>query len=219
MPGFGLEHPFRLAAAAVAAGCLLVLVFRGRTARAARLPRALYLLALAAVVLTFGEPYYLSRSGPPVVVELLDVSASVPSPADFHRRAALLAESNIAAARIAGFSVMEMDEAGNLARIIEKPPPELVASMPEPILVSMNCWRFQPAIFDACRSIERSSRGEYELQDAIQMLLAGATLVGLGTAVYSREMEVFTEINRGITAYLKEKGYASIREIVGRAHE
>lgn len=56
-------------------------------------------------------------------------------------------------------------------------------------------------------------------QDAIQMLLAGATLVGLGTAVYSREMEVFTEINRGITAYLKEKGYASIREIVGRAHE
>ena len=34
--------------------------------------------------------------------------------------------------------------------------------------VSMNCWRFSPVIFDACRAIPRSARNEYELADAVQ---------------------------------------------------
>jgi glucose-1-phosphate thymidylyltransferase len=31
----------------------------------------------------------------------------------------------------------------------------------------MNCWRFGPAIFEACRAIEPSPRGEYELPSAV----------------------------------------------------
>ena len=31
----------------------------------------------------------------------------------------------------------------------------------------MNCWRFGPTIFEACRSIDRSLRGEYEIPDAV----------------------------------------------------
>jgi glucose-1-phosphate thymidylyltransferase len=31
----------------------------------------------------------------------------------------------------------------------------------------MNCWRFTPAIMDACRKIHPSPRGEYELTDAV----------------------------------------------------
>jgi len=56
-------------------------------------------------------------------------------------------------------------------------------------------------------------------EDAVQMLLAGATLIGLGSAVYYQGMEVFGKINQGMTAYLNQKGYASVSEIVGRAHE
>ena len=32
----------------------------------------------------------------------------------------------------------------------------------------MNCWRFGPAIFPACRSIPLSPRGEYEIVAAVQ---------------------------------------------------
>jgi len=41
-----------------------------------------------------------------------------------------------------------------------------------PDLVSMNCWRFGPAIFQACRSITPSPRGELELPDAVQYSIA-----------------------------------------------
>jgi glucose-1-phosphate thymidylyltransferase len=32
----------------------------------------------------------------------------------------------------------------------------------------MNCWRFGPSIFRACRSIEPSPRGELELPNAVR---------------------------------------------------
>jgi glucose-1-phosphate thymidylyltransferase len=34
-------------------------------------------------------------------------------------------------------------------------------------LISMNVWRFDHRIFDACRDVPRSSRGEYELPEAV----------------------------------------------------
>ncbi len=36
-------------------------------------------------------------------------------------------------------------------------------------LVSMNCWRFDERIFDACRDVPRSSRGEFELPQAVML--------------------------------------------------
>jgi glucose-1-phosphate thymidylyltransferase len=86
--------------------------------------------------------------------------------AGFDRRG-LLRGSNIPAERIARFALFETDDNGCLCRVVEKPDPELVASLPDPILVSMNCWRFTPAIFTACGSISPSVRGEYEIPDAV----------------------------------------------------
>lgn len=82
-------------------------------------------------------------------------------------RAGLLASGHIPADRIAKFAVVETDAGGNLRRIIEKPTESVVARLPEPILISMNCWRFGPAIFKACQSIDKSPRGEYEIPDAV----------------------------------------------------
>ena len=81
---------------------------------------------------------------------------------------ALLAGSNIPAERIARFAVVESDGAGCLRRIVEKPDAATLARLPRPLGVSMNCWRFTPAIFTACRSIGPSPRGELELTDAVQ---------------------------------------------------
>jgi len=83
-------------------------------------------------------------------------------------RDGMLQGSNIEPERIEGFAVINVDDEGYMRRIIEKPDAKLLASMPEPICLSMNCWRFNSAIFDACRSIEPSSRGELELPHAVQ---------------------------------------------------
>ena len=79
----------------------------------------------------------------------------------------LITTSNIPAARIFRFALMEQDDCGYLRRIVEKPEPEAVEDFSETFLVSMNCWRFGPEIFAACRSIDKSSRGEFEIADAV----------------------------------------------------
>jgi len=83
-------------------------------------------------------------------------------------REAMLAESNIAAERIPSFAVVKIDDDGNMEQIIEKPDEETLNLLPEPICLSMNCWRFGPDIFEACRKIEPSPRGELELPDAVE---------------------------------------------------
>jgi len=83
-------------------------------------------------------------------------------------RQSMLAGSNIPADRITKFAVIQAGDDGNMIRIIEKPDPEVIASMPEPICISMNCWRFGPKIFEACKCIKPSPRGELELPDAVQ---------------------------------------------------
>ncbi|MDC0935781.1 sugar phosphate nucleotidyltransferase [Pirellulales bacterium] len=84
------------------------------------------------------------------------------------QRAGLLAASNIPAERISRFALMEQDDCGTLRKILEKPEHEVVENPSEPLLVSMNCWRFGPEIFAACRAIGKSSRGENELPDAVE---------------------------------------------------
>jgi len=79
-----------------------------------------------------------------------------------------LCEGNIPPERIAGFAVIQTDSAGLMVRIIEKPSAEQLAKLGRSVVVSMNCWRFGPAIFDACRAIGPSPRGELELTDAVQ---------------------------------------------------
>lgn len=81
---------------------------------------------------------------------------------------AMLSGSNIAEDRIRHFAVGKIDAAGCLERILEKPSDEILASLPRPLWLSMNCWRFGPSIFEACRNIKPSPRGEWELPDAVQ---------------------------------------------------
>ena len=70
--------------------------------------------------------------------------------------------------RIKRFAVAKIDAAGRLERIIEKPDEATLAAMPRPLWLSMNCWRFGPSIFAACRAIRPSPRGEFEIPDAVQ---------------------------------------------------
>jgi dihydroorotate dehydrogenase (NAD+) catalytic subunit len=55
-------------------------------------------------------------------------------------------------------------------------------------------------------------------RDAIEIMMAGARLVGIGTAVYSRGPEVFALVVEEMTAWLEENGYKGVEEIIGLAH-
>ncbi|AKB53425.1 dihydroorotate dehydrogenase B catalytic subunit [Methanosarcina sp. A14] len=55
-------------------------------------------------------------------------------------------------------------------------------------------------------------------QDAIEMMMAGAAVVQVGSAVYDR-LDVFSEISTGIEAFLQRKGYSDVKELIGLAHE
>jgi glucose-1-phosphate thymidylyltransferase len=83
-------------------------------------------------------------------------------------RDALVRLGNIDPERVAKFSVIDIDEAGMLERIIEKPDSATVASIGPQIFVGMNSWSLPPGIYGACRAIAPSARGELELPDAVQ---------------------------------------------------
>jgi dihydroorotate dehydrogenase (NAD+) catalytic subunit len=55
-------------------------------------------------------------------------------------------------------------------------------------------------------------------RDAVEFILAGASAVQIGTAIALKSPNVFKTVNRGITAYLKKKGFRSVNEIVGLSH-
>ena len=84
----------------------------------------------------------------------------------------LAERSNIEPARVLAFALGTVGADGCLAALIEKPDASALARIGPERRVSMNCWRFPPAIFDACRRLAPSARGELELTDAINMTIA-----------------------------------------------
>lgn len=84
---------------------------------------------------------------------------------------ALVRESNIPAERIQEFAYPVIGPDGFLADLVEKPDDETAAKFAGSRLVSMNCWRFNPAIFPICREVPRSPRGEYEVTLAVTLAI------------------------------------------------
>lgn len=56
-------------------------------------------------------------------------------------------------------------------------------------------------------------------KDAIEMMMAGASLVGIGTGVYYRGPTIFNNITKEIEEWMKTNSYNNIKQIIGAAHE
>jgi dTDP-glucose pyrophosphorylase len=74
--------------------------------------------------------------------------------------------------RIGTFALLERDRDGSLRRIHEKPGTAAVRDAGPAALISMNVWRFDQQIFDACRDVPLSPRGERELPQAAGLAIS-----------------------------------------------
>ncbi len=82
-------------------------------------------------------------------------------------RERLLAQSNFPRERVSRYATLSIGPDGYLAGIAEKPGGVAVDAGGGEIFLSMNLWRFGPDIFEACRRVPRSTRGEFELPQAV----------------------------------------------------
>lgn len=102
-----------------------------------------------------------------VIAEL----ARPPAPAlPAFSRDGLVRDGQIPPERIARYALLDIDDDRMLRRIVEKPDAARAAAMHD-ARVSMNCWHFDARIFEACRRVPRSSRGEHELPLAVQFAI------------------------------------------------
>ena len=61
--------------------------------------------------------------------------------------------------------------------------------------------------------------GIYTFEDVVEFIYAGAGAVQIGTAIMDEGVEVFSKINEGLEEFMSKKGFSSIDEMIGLAHE
>jgi dihydroorotate dehydrogenase/ferredoxin len=59
--------------------------------------------------------------------------------------------------------------------------------------------------------------GIYEAQDALQYLLCGCPLVGVGSALYFQGPQILDTLHAGICSWMQTKGYAAVSDFQGKA--
>jgi len=133
---------------------------------------------LAAQSFTGDESFLVLNSDNYYPVEVLRALRRLGEPGlPAFERDALVDKSNIPHERIAGYALLKIDRAGYLEKIVEKPGEMApTAGGDEETFISMNCWRFAPGIFQACREVPLSARGEFELPEAVQFGISSSGL-------------------------------------------
>ncbi len=56
-------------------------------------------------------------------------------------------------------------------------------------------------------------------EDAVEMMMAGASAVGIGSGVYYRNINIFDKVKKEILEFMEEENIESLNEIIGAAHE
>jgi dihydroorotate dehydrogenase (NAD+) catalytic subunit len=78
------------------------------------------------------------------------------------------------------------------------------------------------AVYDIYKSVEIpviGTGGVTSGEDAIEMMMAGASWVSVGTAVYYRGPKAFGGIANEMKAWMEGNGAKGLKDIIGVAHE
>lgn len=60
--------------------------------------------------------------------------------------------------------------------------------------------------------------GVTKWQDVIEIMMAGAPLVGIGTATYSKGMNIYGELKKELANYMKTNHYTDLKQLIGITH-
>ncbi len=124
---------------------------------------------LAARSFTGNDPFLVINSDNYYPVDVLRRLADLDEPGlPAFSGPTLIRESNIRADRVRAYAILQIAPDGSLADIVEKPDDEMVAALGDEFFVSMNCWKLDERIFEACRLVPPSARGEVELPNAVR---------------------------------------------------
>jgi glucose-1-phosphate thymidylyltransferase len=125
-------------------------------------------------------------------------SASPPALVGF-ARSTLIASGNVAPDRVGRFGALEIDDSGHLISITPR-----TGTIPAEgeVYASMNCWLFDSRIFDVCRSVPMSPRGELELPRAVQMAV---DTMGMEFTVVRMNSPVLDMTTRGDIATVQKR--------------
>jgi len=74
-------------------------------------------------------------------------------------------------------------------------------------------------IYEAVKIPIIGTGGVNDGYDAIEMMMAGASYAGVGTAIYFRGPDAFKKIESEMRVWLKEREYKNVSEIIGEAHK
>jgi glucose-1-phosphate thymidylyltransferase len=129
---------------------------------------------LAAEQFTRGAPFVVLNSDNYYPVEALACLGSETPPALIgFARTALIERGNVAAGGAERFGALQVDPEGNLVTIASRQGGAVAAGE---VYASMNCWLFDSSIFDACRTVPVSPRGELELTRAVQLAVDSGSM-------------------------------------------
>ncbi len=120
---------------------------------------------LAAEMLVAGGPFVVLNGDNYYPVSVMAELRNATAPALPAFDAAALVEGGIPAERIASYATLDLAEDGTLRGLNEKPG-EGTPLVPG-ARISMNIWLFDRTIFQACREVPISRRGERELPEAV----------------------------------------------------
>lgn len=124
---------------------------------------------LAAESFAGADPFLVLNSDNYYPVKMFEALRALDGPGlPVFRRSTLVSLGNIDPDRIRGYAILTISPDGYLENIIEKPDAATLAAYGDDFPVSMNCWRFGASIFEACRRIAPSARGELELPEAVR---------------------------------------------------
>lgn len=128
---------------------------------------------LAAEAFAHDDPFLTMNADNLYPEDVLRALVNLPGPGLAAFECADLVESSgFPRERVAGFALIEADSGGRLTKIVEKPGLSRIEAKGPRALLSMNLWRFDARIFDACRDVPISERGEYELPEAVALAVA-----------------------------------------------
>ena len=116
------------------------------------------------------RPFLVMNSDNYYPVDAFRALAAMPGPGLVaFEREAMVRESNVPPDRVRQFAVVRIGADGTMVDVIEKPDEATLASFGREVYLSMNCWRFDRSVLDACRRVTPSARGELELPDAVRL--------------------------------------------------